>query len=228
MSFVVRKIHPKQLKLSVAYEVARKVGMHISEGVLSGPVLISGGALAAAGTAIGLKKLDYDRIARAAILSAAFFVASLIHVPIGPSNAHLILNGLVGLLLGWAAFPAILVALVLQATLFQFGGITALGVNTIIMALPAVLCYIVCSPFLHKKSVLALSAAFACGFLAVFFSAIILGLALVFTEENFFEVSAIVIVAHIPVMIIEGIVTAMCVAFLKKVQPAMLPGSSRQ
>jgi len=202
--------------------------MHISEGVLSGPVLISGGALAAAGTAIGLKKLDYDRIAQAAILSAAFFVACLIHVPIGPTNAHLILNGLVGLLLGWAAFPAILVALVLQATLFQFGGITALGVNTIIMALPAVLCYIVCSPFIHKKSTLALSAAFACGFLAVFFSAIILGLALVFTEENFFEVSAIVIVAHIPVMIIEGIVTAMCVAFLKKVQPTMLPGSQKQ
>jgi len=202
--------------------------MHISEGVLSGPVLISGGALAAAGTAIGLKKLDYDRIAQAAILSAAFFVASLIHVPIGPSNAHLILNGLVGLLLGWAAFPAILVALVLQAMLFQFGGITGLGVNTIIMALPAVLCYIVCSPFLHKKSALALSAAFACGFLSVLLSALVLGLALVFTEENFLEVSAIVIVAHIPVMIIEGIVTALCVAFLKKVQPTMLPGPSKQ
>ena len=202
--------------------------MHISEGVLSGPVLISGGALAAAGTAIGLKKLDYDRIAKAGILSAAFFVASLIHVPIGPSNAHLILNGLVGLLLGWAAFPAILVALVLQAMLFQYGGITALGVNTIIMALPAVLCYAICSPFLHKKPALALSAAFACGFLSVALSALILGLALLFTEENFFEVSAIVIGAHIPVMIIEGLVTALCVAFLKKVQPTMLPGASRQ
>jgi cobalt/nickel transport system permease protein len=202
--------------------------MHISEGVLSGPVLISGGALAAAGTAIGLKKLDYDRIAQAGMLSAAFFVASLIHVPVGPANAHLILNGLVGLLLGWAAFPAILVALVLQAILFQFGGITALGVNTMIMALPAVLCYIVCSPFLHKKSALALPAAFACGFLSVLLSALVLGLALVFTEENFFEVSAIVIVAHIPVMIIEGIVTALCVAFLKKVQPTMLPGFPKQ
>ncbi|MBW2437523.1 MAG: cobalt transporter CbiM [Desulfobacterales bacterium] len=202
--------------------------MHISEGVLSGPVLISGGALAAVGTAIGLKKLDYDRIAQAGILSAAFFVASLIHVPIGPANAHLILNGLVGLLLGWAAFPAILVALVMQAVLFQFGGITTLGVNSIIMALPAVLCYLICSPFLHRKSALALSAAFACGFLSVLLSALILGLALVFTEENFFEVSAIVIAAHIPVMIIEGLVTAMCVAFLKKVQPTMLPGSSRQ
>jgi cobalt/nickel transport system permease protein len=202
--------------------------MHISEGVLSGPVLISGAALAAAGTAIGLKKLDYDRIARAGILSAAFFVASLIHVPIGPSNAHLILNGLVGLLLGWAAFPAILVALVLQAMLFQFGGITALGVNTIIMALPAVICYLAFSPFLHKNATLALVATFACGFLSVFLSAIILALSLLFTEENFFEVSAIVIAAHIPVMIVEGIITAICVAFIRKVQPAMLPGSSKQ
>jgi len=202
--------------------------MHISEGVLSGPILISGGVLAAAGTAIGLKKLDYDRIAKAGILAAAFFVASLIHVPIGPANAHLILNGLVGLLLGWAAFPAILVALVLQAMLFQFGGITALGVNTMIMALPAVLCYLVFSSFLYKNTTLAFSSAFACGFLSVFLSAIILGLALIFTEENFFEVAAIVIVAHIPVMIIEGIVTALCVAFLKKVQPTMLPGPSKQ
>jgi cobalt/nickel transport system permease protein len=202
--------------------------MHISEGVLSGPVLISGGALAAAGTAIGLKKLDYDRIAQAAILSAAFFVACLIHVPIGPTNAHLILNGLVGLLLGWAAFPAILVALVLQAMLFQFGGITALGVNTIVMALPAVICYLVFSRFLHKRPLVALSAAFACGFLSVLFGAVLLGLALIFTEENFFEVSAIVIAAHIPVMIIEGAITAVCVSFLKKVQPAMLPGSQKQ
>ncbi len=202
--------------------------MHISEGVLSGPVLISGGVLAAAGTAIGLKKLDYDRIARAGILSAAFFVASLIHVPIGPSNAHLILNGLVGLLLGWAAFPVILVALVLQAMLFQFGGITALGVNTMIMALPAVICQLVFSRFLHKSSLLALSAAFACGFLSVFLAAMILGLALISTEENFLAVSAIVIAGHIPVMIIEGVITAVCVSFLKKVQPGMLPGSSRQ
>lgn len=202
--------------------------MHISEGILSGPVLISGGALAAAGTAIGLKKLDYDHIARAGILSAAFFVASLVHVPIGPSNAHLILNGLVGLLLGWAAFPVILVALVLQAMLFQFGGITALGVNTVIMALPAVICYLIFSRLLNKGSFLALSAAFACGFLSVMLSAVLLGLALVFTEENFLEVSAIVIAGHIPVMIIEGVITTVCVSFLKKVQPAMLPGPPGQ
>ena len=197
--------------------------MHISEGVLSAPVLVSGMALAAAGTAIGLKKLDYDRIAKAGMLSAAFFVASLIHVPVGPSNVHLILNGIVGLLLGWAAFPAILVALILQAVLFQFGGITTLGVNTVIMALPAVLCYMAFSPLLQKRKPVAMMAAFACGFFSVFLGAVMVGLGLIFTEENLFKVSAIVVGAYLPVMIIEGIVTALCVAFLKKVQPELLP-----
>ena len=71
--------------------------MHISEGVLSAPVLVGGAALAAAGTALGLRRVDYDRLVTVAILSAAFFVGSLIRVPLGPSAAHLILNGLAGL-----------------------------------------------------------------------------------------------------------------------------------
>jgi cobalt/nickel transport system permease protein len=198
--------------------------MHISEGVLSGPVLVSGAALAAVGTAIGLKKIDYDKIARVGMLSAAFFVASLIHVPLGPTSVHLILNGVVGLILGWAAFPAILVALALQAVLFQFGGITALGVNTVSMALPAVLCYVVFGRLIHRRPVVALAAAFACGFLAVFISGILVGVALMFTEERFLQVVVAILAAHLPVMIIEGIVTALCVAFLRRVQPSMLPG----
>jgi len=197
--------------------------MHISEGVLSGSVLISGGVLAAAGTVIGLKKIDYDQLARVGILSATFFVASLVHVPIGPSNIHLIMNGLVGLLLGWAAFPAIMVALLLQGVFFQFGGLTTLGVNTTIMALPAVLCYYLFAPLLHKDRKFLLLAGFSCGFFAVLIGGVIVGLALMFTEENFFAVAVLVVSAHIPVMIIEGIVTAFSVAFLKKVQPAMLP-----
>lgn len=198
--------------------------MHISEGILSGPVLLSGAALAATGTAIGLKTLDYEKIAKVGMLSAAFFVASLIHVPIGPSNAHLILNGLVGLLLGWPAFPAILVALTLQGAFFQFGGITTLGVNTVIMALPAIISYLIFGRFLHASQRTATAAAFAGGALAVLMAGIMVGLALIFTEENFLNVSALIIAAHIPVMVIEGIITAVCVGFLKRVKPDMLPG----
>lgn len=199
--------------------------MHISEGVLSAPVLISGGALTVAGTALGLKKIDYDRIAQVGILSSAFFVAALIHVNVGPASVHLILNGMLGLLLGWAAFPAILTALILQSVFFQFGGITTLGVNTLIMALPAVICYYIFRPLLFKTPGLVLIASFLCGFCAVFMSAIILGASLVFTEKNFWEVSALIVAANLPVMIIEGIITAFWVAFLKKVHPVMLSGS---
>ena len=191
---------------------------------MGAPVLVAGAAVAVACTAVGLKKLELDRVAQAGILSAAFFVASLIHVPVGPSSVHLILNGIVGLLLGWAAFPAILTALVLQAMMFQYGGITTLGVNTVIMALPAVVCYHLCGPFIHKPSRIAVPAAFACGAGSVFLGAILAGASLIFTEGSFLEVAGLIVTAHLPVMAIEGIVTVFCVAFLKKVKPEMLPG----
>jgi cobalt/nickel transport system permease protein len=198
--------------------------MHISEGVLSAPVLVAGAAVALAGTAAGLKKLELDRVAQAGMLSAAFFVASLIHVPVGPSSVHLILNGIVGLLLGWAAFPAILTALLLQAMMFQYGGITTLGVNTVIMALPAVICYYLFGPFIYKNQRFAVPAAFACGAGSVFLGAVLAGFSLMFTEGSFLEVAGLVVTAHLPVMIIEGLMTVFCVAFLKKVKPEMLPG----
>ena len=127
--------------------------MHISEGVLSAPVLVTGAVLAAAGVAVGLKKIDYEKIPQVAVLSSAFFVASLIHVPIGPSSIHLIINGINGLLLGWLCFPSILVALSLQAILFQFGGITVLGINTVNMALPGVICYYLFNRLVSQKRV---------------------------------------------------------------------------
>jgi cobalt/nickel transport system permease protein len=71
--------------------------MHISEGILSPPVLLIGGAVTVVGTAIGLKKLDYDRIMTVSLLTATFFVASLIHVPIGPGSVHLILAKIVAI-----------------------------------------------------------------------------------------------------------------------------------
>lgn len=196
--------------------------MHISEGVLSPAVLAGGAALAAAGTAIGLKKMDYEAIPRVAILSAAFFVATLIHVPVGPVGAHLVLNGLMGLLLGWVAVPAILIALFLQALLFQFGGLTVLGVNTVIMAAPAVLSYYLFRPLLRQTGATASVGAFACGFTAILLSGLLMALALLLTGEAFWPAAQLALAAHLPVMIIEGLVTLFVFQYFKKTQPALL------
>jgi cobalt/nickel transport system permease protein len=198
--------------------------MHISEGVLSPAVLAGGAGLAVVGTAIGLKKIDYEAIPRVAILSAAFFVASLIHVPVGPVGAHLVLNGLMGLLLGWMAFPAILIALFLQALLFQFGGLTVLGVNTVTMASPAVICFYAYRGLLRRPGLPATVAAFACGATAILLSGLLVAVALITTGQAFLEVAELVLLAHIPIMIIEGIITLFIFQFLKKVRPEMLEG----
>jgi cobalt/nickel transport system permease protein len=197
--------------------------MHISEGILPWQTLAAGAALTAAGVAIGLKRLKVERVPLVAALASTFFVASLIHLPTPGSSVHLILNGLTGLLLGWAAFPALLVALGLQAVFFQFGGISTLGVNSFNMAFPAVLCY-----YLFHRTVTgrsdkrAAAAAFGAGALSVLLAWGFLALELR-TAGKPFEVAILLnLFWHLPVMLIEGLVTMSAVTFLRKVRPELL------
>ncbi len=195
--------------------------MHISEGILSAPVLISGGIITGAGTIIGLKKINYAEIMPTALLSSAFFVASLIHVPLGPGSVHLVLNGLLGIILGWAAFPAILIGLFLQAVFFQFGGLIVLGVNTVTMAVPALCCFYLTRPWIIHAKTRPL-AAFTAGGMAVFLSALLMASALAVSDSGFISTAKIVLAANIPIMIIEGFITMFIVSFLAKVQPDIL------
>ncbi|MFH2124247.1 MAG: cobalt transporter CbiM [Pseudomonadota bacterium] len=196
--------------------------MHISEGILTGPVLLGGGALTILGTAVGFRKLHYERIMTVALLASTFFVASLIHIPIGPGSVHLLLGGLMGLILGWAAFPAILVALLLQALFFQYGGLLVLGVNTFNMAAPAVLCGLVLKPWLHKGKTRQLTAGFLAGFCSIMFSALLTAGALWFSDKGLSHAAAILLASHLPVMLIEGCITLFIIGFLARVQPEIL------
>ncbi len=205
--------------------------MHIHEGVLSGSslgigVLGAGAALTAIGTAVGLVKLDYAHVPRVAMLSAAFFVASLIMVPLGPSYVHPVFNGLMGLILGWAAFPAFLVALFLQAMFFQVGGLTTLGVNTFNMAAPAVACYFLLRrPWRSDRA--AFIAALAAGTLGIVLAALLVRGCLLSAGEGFQTVSLAVLAADLAVAPIEGLMTGSIVLFLRKVKPELLAAAHR-
>jgi len=202
--------------------------MHIQEGALSGStegiiVLCAGAALTAAGTALGLRKMDYERVPQVAMLSSAFFVASLITVPLGFTSVHLVLSGLVGLILGWVAFPALLIALFLQAIFFGFGGLTTLGLNTLSMALPAVACYYLFQRAVRsRREVLTFLAGFAAGATAITLGALLTAFALLSCGEQFEVVADTVLVAHLPLAVIEGLVTGSVVVFLRKVRPELL------
>lgn len=197
--------------------------MHISEGILSAPILLGGASLTAVGTVIGLKKLDLDRIMEVSMLTATFFVASLIHVPIGPASIHLVLNGLLGIMLGWACFPAIVVGLLLQAVFFQYGGLMVLGVNAVNMALPAVLCFYLTRPLLNSEKTRPL-AGFIAGSGAILISAVFMALSLAFTDTGFWATAKITVLANIPIMVIEGFITMFIFSFIGRVHPELLRG----
>ncbi len=196
--------------------------MHIVDGALSPPVLIGGAALAVAGIGIGLRRMPMEKIPAAGVLSATFFVASLVHVPVGPSSVHLILNGLAGLVLGWAAFPALFVALLLQAVFFGFGGLTVLGVNTVDIALPAVAVGLLCRAGIVRSSPrgAAIWGALGGG-LAIALTSVCVALALALSGEAFIPAAKLVLVAHIPVMLIEAAITGAAVYLAQRVKPEL-------
>ena len=194
--------------------------MHLAEGIVPIYTLAAGGALAAGGTVIGLRKMDDDRVIQVAVLSSALFVASLIHVPAGPVPVHLVLNGLAGVILGWAIFPAYLTALLLQVLFFGYGGITTLGVNTVIMAAPGLLChYFFAGALRNATRERAFVIGMAVGAIAIAFSCSLLCAALLTAGRAFTSVAALVFTAQFPIAIAEAFVTGSALAFLVRVRP---------
>ncbi|MCB2183034.1 MAG: cobalt transporter CbiM [Desulfobulbaceae bacterium] len=199
--------------------------MHIADGVLSGPVIAVSSTLALAGVGIGLSKVDYDTIPKAGILSATFFVASLMHINIGPSSAHLLLTGLLGLLLGWTAFPALAAALLMQTLFFGYGGLTTLGANTLNAGAAAVICHALFFPFIRKEGgrpATPFWIGFWAGGIGILLNGLFFALTLFLSDRDFGETILAVLLAHLPIIVIEAFVTGSAVAFLKKVKPELL------
>ncbi len=202
--------------------------MHIHEAILAGSregvlVLSAGWAATATGTALGLWRLDYERVPRVAMLSAAFFVVSVVQVPLGPTSVHLVLNGLVGLILGWAAFPALLIALGLQAVFFSEGGLGALGINTLTMALPGVVChYLFRRATSWRSDALAFSAGLGAGALGVLLASMLTAGALFAAGQEYGLLAGFVMAFHVPLAAVEALVTAGAIVFLRKVRPELL------
>ncbi|MCF8025290.1 MAG: cobalt transporter CbiM [Desulfobacteraceae bacterium] len=199
--------------------------MHISDGVLPVSVTIGGYIAGAALAAWSARRTESEELPKVAVVTAAFFVASLIHIPLGPTSAHLLMPGLAGALLGPVAFLAISLGLLLQTLLFQFGGLTALGANALMMGLPAVACGWIFQKFKGKTQVGHAIAGGVTGASGTAMAAIFLALLLATGGEDFFGVAKVALLAHVPVIIVEGVVSAFTIGFLFRVKPALLESS---
>ena len=219
--------------------------MHIPDGVLPAAVSITGYATTGAATWYSLRKINQkenpqESIPKASLLTAAFFVASWIHIPIPPTSVHLVLNGLLGAVLGYYAFPAILIGLFFQAVMFQHGGLTTLGVNATMMGIPALLAYFLFrlrnlfgrrgDPGGHPHGVWNgvfgfLAGAGGLGVAVLIFSFLLTTFIPAHLDAATERASIYALtLAHVPLMFLEGVFTTLVVIFLQRVSPELLEG----
>ncbi len=210
--------------------------MHIPDGILPVPVTAAGYAATAAVTWYSLRKINQQEnprreIPKASLLTAAFFVVSWIHIPVPPASVHLVLNGLLGAMLGYFAFPAILIGLFFQAVMFQHGGLTTLGVNAIIMGLPALVAYYIFrlrksqnEESARKTAVFGfLAGAVAIGMSVVMFVVILLSFLPADLAVGAERVAIYALaIAHLPIIAIECVITSLLVVFLQRGRPELL------
>lgn len=118
------------------------LAMHISNGIINGPVAAAYAALALAVLALcvarGRRDLD-DRLAPMAGLVAAFiFAVQMLNFPIFTAgvSGHLLGGALAAMLVGpWVGALCVAVVLVVQALVFGDGGVAMLGLNIANMAI---------------------------------------------------------------------------------------------
>jgi cobalt/nickel transport system permease protein len=200
--------------------------VHISDGVLDPWLLKSGWAITAVILAYTLSKMEIEDVPRLSVITAAVFVASLIHISVGPTSVHFILNGFAGVMLGILAFPCIFVAIAFQYVLFQHGGFTTIGINTVNMGVPALIAYLIFKTGTkldirpETKNKASLFGAIAGG-VAVVLALLFLAAELITTGEEFYETTVLVVSAHIPIIVIEAIFTGVLVGFIATVKPEM-------
>ncbi len=196
--------------------------MHLSDGVLPTAVAVGSFAVTGLCLALSVKKTNGDDLPKIAVMTSAFFVASLVHVPLGPTSVHLLLPGVVGILTGWSAFVSIFMGLVLQSLLFQFGGLTALGANGLMMGLPAWCAAGIFHYVRGRSAAMEVAGAACASAAAVALASLILAGLLATGGEDFFGVAKIAVIAHLPVVVIEAVIAAFVVSFLRRVKPELL------
>ncbi len=115
--------------------------LHIPDGFLSLPVSLVTWVVAIGLISLSLKQVQADYQERAVplmgVCGAFIFAAQMINFPIpGGTSGHLVGGTLAGALLGpWAGSLVVSVVFIVQAVLFQDGGLTVLGANIFNMGL---------------------------------------------------------------------------------------------
>ena len=231
--------------------------MHIPDGILSAQVSAVGYAIAAPLIGYSLRRIERQShqhpagvartLPKAALLTATFFVASSIYLPGPPpfGTIHFLMNGLLGAVLGYYAIPAIVIGLLFQALLLGHGGLTTLGLNMLLLGIPALLAHHLfewrhwLSAKVNGKGRISTQVIYGllgglAGFIGVmgaallFFALVILTLQTDVNAGTEQAAISLMTLVNLPLAILEGLFTASFVVFIERTKPDLLDGPSDQ
>lgn len=215
--------------------------MHMADALLSPAVggafaAVSGGVLAWSARRVG-READERRVPLMGVLGAFVFAAQMINfsIPGTGSSGHLGGGMLLAILLGpHAAFLVMASVLVIQSLFFLDGGILALGANSFNLGVwPCFLGLLVYRAIAGRRaegrrrlaaSVGAVVASLELGAFGVVMQTLLSGR----SELPFGKFALLMAGIHLPISLVEGVVTAGVVEFVKSLRPGIVAASEER
>ena len=211
--------------------------MHIPDGFINGATCLGAVAAATAGVSLAARRarraLDDKRVPLAGLVATFVFAAQMVNFPVGAgTSGHLIGAVLAAVLVGpWIAALCVSVVVIVQA-LFADGGLTALGLNVLNIALvPSLAGFAL---FRIIRSVLPRSRGGIVGAAAVTAGMSVLMSALMFVAEfsiggspdvQLGAVAAGMLSVHSFIAIGEGVITGATVGLVLNARPDLVHGA---
>ena len=212
--------------------------MHIPDGFIDAGVSAAAGVVSATGVGVSLKKardtLDDKQAPLAGLVAAFVFAAQMLNFPVAAgTSGHLLGGVLAAVLVGpWTACIVITLVLTIQALLFSDGGLSALGLNVLNMAIVGTwggyLIFLGLRRILPRARTSVVAASAVAGFVSVLLGA--LGFVVEYALGGVGNASVrTVLVAmggvHVFIGIGEAIITALTISAVIGVRPALVYGA---
>jgi cobalt/nickel transport system permease protein len=212
--------------------------MHIPDGFIDGTTSAGAAAVAAGGLGATLRRagevLDERRVPLAGLVAAFVFAVQMLNFPVVSGTSGHLLGGALAAVLVGPAVGAVCVTVVLavQALLFADGGLSALGLNVLNMAL--VTAFGGYAAFLLARRVLLRTPSSVVGAAGIAAAVSVVLSALAFTLEyavggtgtaSVATVAGAMVGVHVLIGVGEGVITALVVGAVLATRPDLVWGA---
>ncbi len=215
---------------------ASVLALHIPDGFLNAGVAVVAWLLALLALGLALRNardlFDERLVPLAGVMAAFIFAAQMINFPVaGGTSGHFVGATLAFIVLGpWLGIVAMSAVIILQALLFQDGGLVVMGANLLVMAVvPGFIGWQLVrwfggsSPTVTRRRLVGVAVA---SWVSIMAAALITALLLAFSgTSNLGVVAPAMLGVHALIGIGEALITVAALSFIQQTRPALLqPG----